>query len=115
MKKNMTILTDSYKISHYQMYMPSTDGVYSYFEARKGAMYPKVVFFGLQYILKEYLEGVVITRENIEDGARLVSKHLGDNVFNRKMWEHILVNHGGKLPVRIKAVPEGTVAWQYLR
>lgn len=109
MKKNMTILADSYKISHHQMYMPGTDGVYSYFEARKGAMYPKVVFFGLQYALKEYLEGVVITREKIEEGARLVEKHLGGNAFNRKMWEHILVYHGGKLPVRIKAVPEGSV------
>jgi nicotinamide phosphoribosyltransferase len=30
-------------------------------------------------------------------------------LFNRKGWEHILNAHGGKLPIRIKAVPEGTV------
>ena len=29
--------------------------------------------------------------------------------FNRKGWEHILNKHGGKLPLKIKAVPEGTV------
>ena len=29
--------------------------------------------------------------------------------FNVAGWQHILDNHGGKLPVKIKAVPEGTV------
>merc|ERR1719335_1568018 len=30
-------------------------------------------------------------------------------LFNRAAWEHIVKKHGGKLPIRIKAVPEGTV------
>ena len=33
----------------------------------------------------------------------------GTNVFNKEGWEYIVKVHGGKLPVRIKAVPEGTV------
>jgi len=30
-----------------------------------------------------------------------------EKLFNRAGWEHILKKHGGKLPVSIKAVPEG--------
>jgi nicotinamide phosphoribosyltransferase len=33
----------------------------------------------------------------------------GGQVFNRAGWEHILNKHDGYLPVRIMAVPEGTV------
>jgi len=48
MKHNICTLTDSYKISHYDMYPKDTEVVYSYFESRKGAKYNKTLFFGLQ-------------------------------------------------------------------
>ena len=38
-----------------------------------------------------------------------IKEHFGTNVFNRSGWEYILSQHGGKLPVRIRAVPEGTL------
>merc|ERR1719316_2406169 len=34
---------------------------------------------------------------------------MGPGHFNVEGWEHILKVHGGRLPVSIKAVPEGTV------
>lgn len=109
MKNNIITLTDSYKFNHWNQYPNDTEYVYSYFEARTGAKYNKTVFFGLQYYLKEYLEGQVVTREKIENAAKLSKAHFGsDNMFNRAMWEHILNNHGGRLPITIKAVPEGT-------
>ena len=109
MKNNIITLTDSYKFNHWNQYPQGTEYVYSYFEARTGAKYNKTVFFGLQYFLKEYLEGKVVTREGIEWAARLSKAHFGsDNMFNRGMWEHILNKHDGNLPVIIKAVPEGT-------
>jgi len=109
MKNNIITLTDSYKFNHWNQYPQGTEYVYSYFEARTGAKYNKTVFFGLQYFLKEYLEGKVVTREGIEWAARLSKAHFGsDNMFNRTMWEHILNKHDGNLPVIIKAVPEGT-------
>jgi nicotinamide phosphoribosyltransferase len=108
MKNNIITLTDSYKFNHWNQYPNDTEYVYSYFEARTGAKYNKTVFFGLQYYLKEYLEGQVVTREKIENAAKLSRAHFGsDNMFNRAMWEHILNNHGGRLPITIKAVPEG--------
>jgi len=109
MKKNIITLTDSYKFCHWNMYPQGTEKVYSYFEARTGATFNKTVFFGLQYYLKEYLSGQVVTREKIEEAAKLAKAHFGnEKYFNRKMWEHILSKHNGRLPIKICAVPEGT-------
>lgn len=108
-KNNITLASDSYKLNHWNQYPRNCENVYSYFESRKGAKYPKTVFVGLQYIIKEYLSGVVVTQDDIEEGELLATAHLGSpKLFNREGWEYILNEHGGKLPVRIKAVPEGS-------
>jgi nicotinamide phosphoribosyltransferase len=107
--KNIITQTDSYKLSHWNMYPEGTEYVYSYFESRKGAKFEKTPFFGLQYILKKYFTGVVVTQAKIDQAAALCKAHFGnDQYFNRKGWEYILKTYGGKLPIRIKAVPEGT-------
>lgn len=108
---NIITETDSYKFgSHWNMYPAGTQNVYSYFECRTGAKWDKAVFFGLQYILKRHLEGIVVTREKIEKAALLSKAHFGnDTAFNRAGWEYILNTHGGRLPVRIRAVPEGSI------
>ena len=110
MNKNICLTTDSYKLNHWNQYPAGTEKVYSYFECRKGAKFAETPFFGLQYIIKNHLEGVVVTREKIENAARLCKAHFGsEKYFNREGWEYILNSHGGKLPVVIKAVEEGTV------
>lgn len=107
--RNIVLLTDSYKVSHHKQYPPGTEGVYSYFESR-GGDFPETVFFGLQYFLKEYLQGEVVTRDMIAAGERVFLRHFSDpQVFNRAGWEYICDRHCGRLPVRIKAVPEGSV------
>lgn len=108
---NIILETDSYKFGgHWNMYPENTQNVYSYFECRNGARWPTAVFFGLQYILKRHLAGQVVTREKIEQAARLSKAHLGtEDAFYRAGWEYILEKHNGYLPIRIKAVPEGTV------
>ncbi len=109
MNHNLILMTDSYKLTHWRQYAPDTEGVYSYFESR-GGWFNSVVFFGLQYFLKAYLAGPVVTRDKIDEAAEFTAKHLGDpELFNRAGWEHILNAHGGRLPVVIRAVPEGTV------
>ena len=105
---NILMLTDSYKTSHYKQYPPDTQKIYSYFESRGGA-YQKTLFFGLQYFLKEYLEGVVVTKEKIDEAEEMINAHMGQGVFYREGWEYILNEHGGKLPVVIKAVKEGSL------
>eukprot|EP00118_Oscarella_pearsei_P006867 m.32025 g.32025 ORF g.32025 m.32025 type:complete len:477 (+) comp31589_c0_seq2:59-1489(+) len=107
---NILLAADSYKICHYKQYPPGTATVYSYFESR-GGKFPATVFYGLQYILKRWLIGPVVTREKIQIAKELYQKHFsaGNNVFNEEGWIHIVEKHGGKLPLRIKAIPEGTV------
>lgn len=106
---NIILATDSYKINHWNQYPKGTTGVYSYFESRVGAKFPYTIFFGLQYILKRYLEGPVVTGEKLTEAAALAQAHFGsDKLFNYEGWEYILKEHNGYLPIRIKAVAEGS-------
>ena len=106
---NLILLTDSYKGSHYKQYPPCTETVYSYFESR-GGRWTDVVFFGLQYYLKRYLAGSRIDAARIAEAEAIFVRHFGSAAFfNRAGWEHIVRNHDGRLPVRIRAVAEGSV------
>jgi len=106
---NIMLLSDSYKTSHWRQYPQGTTKVYSYFESR-GGKFSEITFFGLQYIIKRYLTGQVVTKEKIDQAEKIINAHMGLGEmkhFNREGWEHILNEHGGRLPVVIKAVPEG--------
>lgn len=103
---NIITLTDSYKTSHYLQYPEGTETVYSYLESR-GGLFDNTVFFGLQYFLKNYLVGKVVTLDKINRAERMIKAN--GVPFNRAGWEHIVKDHNGHLPVCIKAVPEGTV------
>ena len=50
-----------------------------------------------------------MTEEKIAQAKEIYSMHLGPEMFNEEGWRYILDHHGGQLPVRIKAVPEGSV------
>lgn len=100
--------SDSYKTSHWMQYPPGTEQVYSYLESR-GGQFDETVMFGLQYILKRYLDGVVITDNMIDVAKTVIVQHMGGNPlhFNEEGWRYIVRTHGGKLPLEIRAVPEG--------
>lgn len=106
--KNILLLADAYKYSHYKLYVPGTTKIYSYLESR-GGEFDNTVFYGLQYVLKEYLEGKTFTKENLDEAEELLNGVFGrSGVFKRENFDYILNQYGGQLPVRIKAVPEGT-------
>jgi nicotinamide phosphoribosyltransferase len=107
MTSNLILLTDSYKVSHAKQYPKNTTQIYSYFESR-GGEFDDCVFFGLQYYLQKYLEPG-ISQDNIDEAQDYLDKHLGPGLFNREGWEYILKQHKGKLPISIRAVPEGMV------
>lgn len=109
LSENFILKTDSYKATHHVQYPIGTTSIYSYLESR-GGKYEHTLFFGLQYILKKHFEGIVVTKESIDEAEKFWKEHFfGTDLFNRKGWEYILNVHGGKLPLMIKAVPEGTV------
>lgn len=104
---NLIIMTDSYKMTHHVALPDKLEESYAYLEARGGEM-PYTVLTMLQYYIKKYLAGVRITPEKIEEARRKNIAHFGFDCFNADMWYYIWEKHGGKLPLEIKAVPEGT-------
>jgi len=109
MLDNLLLLTDSYKVSHYRQYPQKTERVYSYFESR-GGQFDDVLFFGLSYYLQRYLSGAVVSREKIDEAKSFYADHFGDDqLFYQQGWEYILNKHGGRLPISIRAVAEGSV------
>ena len=58
---------------------------------------------------QKWLVGVVVTKEKLEVAKSVCDAHLGPGIFNYDGWRYILERHGGRLPLRIKAVPEGSV------
>lgn len=105
MNRNLIIDTDSYKSSHWLQYPPGTTNLFNYLESR-GGKYSKTVFFGLQYILKEYLSKP-FTGEDVSEAAGFFKAH--GLPFNLEGWNRLLKVHGGYLPLRIKAVDEGSI------
>lgn len=103
--ENIVLDTDSYKFSHYKQYPPGTTAMYSYLESR-GGRYSETVFFGLQYQLKKYFAKPVTI--DMVNGAKQVAENHG-LPFNYDGWKYIVEKHGGYIPVKIKAVPEGSV------
>lgn len=115
MNINPLLLTDFYKVGHPFQYPSNTTLVYSNLTPRKSRLdgVDEMVFFGLQYFLKEYL--VKQFNENffsqpkekvISDYKRRVVNSLGGHL---PTYEHIEKLHDlGYLPVEIKALSEGS-------
>ena len=101
---NLILNSDSYKTSHWLQYPPDSEYMSSYVEARSGNY--EVLFFGLQAFIKEYLHAP-ITMAHIDEAEAVISAH--GLPFNRVGWERLVSKHGGYLPIRIQALPEGSI------
>lgn len=102
---NPILNTDSYKTSHFLQYPPGTTHVFSYVESR-GGLYPRTLFFGLQAILKQELLRP-ITHADIAEARELLAAH--GEPFNEAGWSRLVEKHAGRLPLEIRAAPEGLV------
>lgn len=109
---NLVLCSDAYKYSHHKFYPDNTTIVHSYLESR-GGKFERTVFYGLQIYLKEFLEGIAITAMDVDEAYQYLGNEHGvfgrNDVFDRTKFDYIVEKHGGKLPVKINAVPEGTV------
>jgi len=104
----MTELTDAYKQTHWMQYPEGTRRVYSYLESR-GGKFEKTTVFGFQYYLQKYFAGSVITTDMVNEAAKDMEEVFGFRYFNVDGWLKIATELNGKLPLEIRAVPEGTV------
>lgn len=116
MKTNPLMLIDFYKADHRRQYPEGTQMVYSNFTPRKSRLEnnDRLVFFGLQYFVKEYLvnqwnEGF-FNRPKAEVVAEY--KRRMDNALGKDSVpvDHIAELHDlGYLPLVVKGLPEGTI------
>ena len=96
--------TDSYKASHWLQYPGDLTAMGAYLESR-GGDYDATLFFGLQMLLQTSLLHP-ITAADLEEAAEIWALH--GLPFNRVGWERLVAVHGGRLPLRIRAVAEGS-------
>jgi len=120
MKINPLMAIDFYKADHRRQYPKGTTEVYANFTPRSAShaktlsygFDKKVVFFGLQYFLKQFLIDTwneqFFRKDKTEVVAaykRRMDKSLGTDSID---VDHISALHDlGYLPIRIKALPEG--------
>lgn len=116
MKINPMLMTDMYKISHRIMSEKGTEKIYSTFTPRSSRIkgINEVVFFGLQGFVKEYLIDYFneyffykSKDEVIADYKRMITYTLGENCADTKHIEDLY--DLGFLPIKIKAVKEGSI------
>lgn len=105
MSISLVVDTDSYKLGHFRQYPKGTTAMSSYFESR-GGEYEKTVFFGLQYFLQQYLIQTITLME-VDYMRNFADKH--GLSFNYEGWKYIATELEGRLPVEIRAVPEGLI------
>lgn len=114
--------TDSYKLSHKGFMNKGTSKIYSNMTARSSKHFPvlkdryddKVVFFGLQKVILEFLilefdHGFFEVRKDIAISfyKELFDEYLGEGAVP---MEHFEALHDlGYLPIEIKALPEGSL------
>jgi nicotinamide phosphoribosyltransferase len=102
---NLILNTDSYKASHWGQYPAGTENVFSYIESR-GGIFDRTVVFGPQMFVKNTLmKGITV--DDVAEAKEMWGGH--GEPFNEAGWLDIATRLGGKLPLMIKAVPEGTV------
>lgn len=116
MKISPILLKDGYKVGHKFQYPDGTTLVYSNLTPRKArnAATQEIVFFGLQYFIKEYLQRQfndnffsVPKAEILKSYARRMDNYLGKDAVS---YDHIAALHDlGYLPLEIKGLPEGSL------
>lgn len=110
----MSILTDSYKTTHFLQYPPSTKMV-AYGEFRQGydgdVTDTRLVFYGLRYILENYVTRRW-TLQDVEMADRFYATHRapGHTAFPypRAIFLQFISENDGYMPVRLQALPEGS-------
>lgn len=105
--RNLALSTDSYKFSQWAQLPDGTTYCSSQVIPRGGPS-PVIVVFGHYGHIKEHL-GRRITMEQVEYAKARVDKHMGPNVFHYEGWKAVVTKMNGVIPLRIKAVKEGTV------
>ncbi|KND00414.1 uncharacterized protein SPPG_04737 [Spizellomyces punctatus DAOM BR117] len=112
----LPLLTDSYKTTHFELY-PEAKKMIAYGEFRTG--YDKdlndrrIVAYGIRYIIENYVSKPW-TLEDVALAERFFSMHNAGYTqfpFPKDLFIKFIEENNGYFPVKIEALPEGTVAY----
>lgn len=113
------VLIDSYKASHPSLYPINIGELVAYGEFRRAwegdPEDQRILFTGLPYLVRTYVARRW-TRMDIEQADAFFSTHGpggGSFPFPRQLLQRIVDDCDGWFPVRIKALPEGTVIYPH--
>lgn len=107
-KINPFLLTDVYKMGHMEQYPEGTTKVYSYLIARSGKVLPKVLWFGLQPLLMEYLS-IKPEKWMVDEFLEYRKEILGSDLNDKSTKLLYDLVDLGYFPIKVKALEEGTV------
>lgn len=111
----ISVLTDSYKASHFLMY-PEAKRMVAYGEFRapynKDESDSRFVYYGIRYIIENFV-AVQWTEEDVELADKFYSTHnagFQPYPFPKDLFLKFVRENNGYFPVRIESLLEGTVA-----
>lgn len=105
MDNNIILDVDSYKSGHYLMYPPGAEAIYSYIEARLGH-YENLVWYGALASLLDKLSQK-ITMDMVEEANSVLTTH--GEPFPYQGWKYVVEELKGRIPLRIRALSEGSI------
>lgn len=115
----VALLTDSYKAAHFAQY-PDAKRMVAYgcfrkaFKKEGGAADKtdtRLIFYGMRYIVNSYFNRQW-TMHDVSSAAQFYSTHNAGFTqfpFPRELFEKFVKENNGYLPVKLEALPEGTV------
>ncbi|KAL7752198.1 hypothetical protein RI367_002243 [Sorochytrium milnesiophthora] len=113
------VLTDSYKLSHYAMY-PDANKMVAYGEFRSpydhDADDHRIVFYGMRYIVEQYIARQW-TQADLVLAEQFFATHNAGRTpfpFPRDLFQRFITENDGFFPVKIEALPEGSVVYPHV-
>eukprot|EP00158_Paraphelidium_tribonemae_P004455 Partr_v1_DN26764_c0_g1_i4_m8754 putative nicotinamide len=113
------VLTDSYKLSHYELY-PKAKKMVAYGEFRqafdKDVVDTRIVCHGIRYIIENYIDKRW-TVEQVEKSSSFFATHNAGYrpfPFPKELFLKFIRENDGYFPVKIEACPEGSVVYPHV-
>ena len=112
----MLVMADSYKAAHFAMYPPATTMV-AYGEFRKsmdGMDDDRIVVYGIRHYIEQFINRV-ISGSDIDAAVAFYSTHQAPFASAYPYPEAIFqyIRDNGHLPIKIEALPEGSVVYPH--
>lgn len=103
---NLILAVDSYKLTHWSQF-PAGLSYTQYYTESRGGKYDATIQAGNALLAQEL--STVITMDDVNEANEFCKLHFGREVFYLDAWTILATELFGKLPLRVRAVPEGTL------